>query len=237
MTEDVKRVGLLIPSPGVVTRDEFSRLFAGANTVFHEVAPPSQPETEGWQLPRFELEEAVRALVAKKVDVIVHAGVLPSVSLGIERESQISDVISSVTDVPHVVAMQATLMGLRHLRARTVSIISPLGEVIGERIRSYFSAHEISILDIAGLGEESAHGVHAITEADVWKLVQQSADVEAPADCLYIFGGGLRSLNILDSIERFTRRPAVSSNGATAWAVRRLIGLPVAVPGCGSLLA
>ena len=88
MTEDVKRVGLLIPSPGVVTRDEFSRLFAGANTVFHEVAPPSQPETEGWQLPRFELEGAVRALVAKKVDVIVHAGVLPSVSLGIERESQ-----------------------------------------------------------------------------------------------------------------------------------------------------
>ena len=128
-------------------------------------------------------------------------------------------------------------MGLRHLRARTVSIISPLGEVIGERIRSYFNAHEISILDIAGLGEELAHGVHAITEADVWKLVQQSADVEAPADCLYIFGGGLRSLNILDSIERFTRRPAVSSNGATAWAVRRLIGLPVAVPGCGSLLA
>src|SRR5580700_6167328 len=140
MTADARRIGLLIPSPGVVTRDEFRRLLVGAIPIFHEVEPPSLTEAPDWTLPRRELEEAVRALVAQNVDVIVHTGVVPSVSLGAERETEISDVITSVTDLPHIVAMDATLAGLRSLQVRTISIISPLNEQMGDRIRSYFSA-------------------------------------------------------------------------------------------------
>jgi maleate cis-trans isomerase len=237
MTAGAKRVGILIPSPGVVTRDEFRRLLDGAIPVFHEVEPPSLPEATDWQLPRRELEQAVRALVSQHVDAIVHAGVVPSVSLGVEREREISDVIASVTDLPHVVAMDATLAGLRSLEVRTISIVSPLNEQMAERIRSYFSAHGLSVRDVVGLGGKSAQDVHAIHESAVLAAVRHSAGAQAPADCVYVFGGGLRSLDTLGAIERFTRRPAISSNAASAWATRRLIGLPSMVPDCGRLLA
>jgi maleate cis-trans isomerase len=237
MTADAKRVGLLIPSPGVVTRDEFRRLLGGAIPIFREVEPPSLPESTDWQLPRTALEQAVRDLVAQNVDVIVHTGVVPSVSLGMEREREISDAIKSVTGVPHIVAMDASLAGLRSLRVRNIAIVSPLNEEMGDRIRSYFSAHGLSVQNVVGLGGASAHEVHSIDESDVLAAARQVVESQSPVDCVYIFGGGLRSLNTLSSIERFTQRPAVSSNVASAWATRRLIGMSSTVPGCGSLLA
>jgi maleate isomerase len=237
MTAAAKRVGILIPSPGVVTRDEFARLLVGALPIFHEVEPPFLPEATDWQLPRRELEQAVRALVSQDVDAIVHAGVVPSVSLGREREREISDVITSVTDRPHVVAMNATLAGLRSLGVRNIFIVSPLNEQMGDRIRSYFSAHDLSVRHVVELGGESAHEVHSMRESDVLAAAQQAVDAQSPVDCVYVFGGGLRSLDTLGAIERFTQRPAVSSNVATAWATRRVIGLPATVPNAGRLLA
>jgi maleate cis-trans isomerase len=90
---------------------------------------------------------------------------------------------------------------------------------------------------ILGLGQESSYAVHSIADSDVLTVVEQAVGTESSADGVYVFGGGLRSLDVLGPIEQLTRRPAVSSNAASAWVARTLIGLPATVEGCGRLLA
>ncbi len=57
------------------------------------------------------------------------------------------------------------------------------------------------------------------------------------ADAVFISCTGLRSLDLIDKLEKELNKPVISSNTATMWNVLRMLGIDDPVEGYGRLFA
>jgi maleate cis-trans isomerase len=89
----------------------------------------------------------------------------------------------------------------------------------------YLRDEGFSVTGASGTGELAVHDVHAMSAQVAAELAARTM-ASSDADSLYIFGGGWRSLDVLISLRRQFGVPVISSNVATAAAVRAKLGLP-----------
>ncbi len=87
------------------------------------------------------------------------------------------------------------------------------------------------MLAIKGFGTQ-AHA--AVTPERVAALAKEVDRPEAQA--IFISCSNLRTLEIIESLERDLGKPVVTSNQASLWSMLRLVGDPRGVPGAGRLL-
>lgn len=221
----VPRIGFVVPAPALVIRHELGRLLPDSvELVFAEVeVPAGTPDAILTMLDR-EFDAAIETLDSAGCDVVVQAGVGPSVVLGPGEDRQLGDRIRARARRA-VVAMEATLAALDALGAKRLAVVAPLSEEMMRRIKAYFEGHGFSVPATAAHGLVSADDVHHADEAGAQKLARNALESAPDADCLYIFGGGWPSLNIIEPLRHESGRPVLSSNLATTWVLHRLLDL------------
>ena len=169
------------------------------------------------------LDTAVEQLRAASCDVIVYGGVSPSIAMGPGNEQIFSKRIATVGHTAALVAMEATLQALHALRARKITIVTPLDEEMTRKISDYFIESSFSVVAAVGQGLSASTDVHHTGETAARDLSHAAHRMAPDTDCVYIYGGGWPSLGVIEELRTALGVPILSSNIATAWVLHEML--------------
>lgn len=126
------------------------------------------------------------------------------------------------------------LGALRALRAKRIAVATPYLDEINRREANYMAMQGFEITNIRGLNLEKDSDMIRV-RPDF--LAEFAASVNtSDADVLFISCGALRSLDIVDDLERALGKPVICSNQAMMWDVLRRAGINDKIEGYGALL-
>jgi len=142
-----------------------------------------------------------------------------------------------VTGLPATTMSTAVVDALKSVKARRVVAATAYNDEVNGRLRTFLTEHGFDVLAVKGLRIEAIAELDRVTQP---QLVDFGAGVfgsVAKADAILMSCGGLRTLEILDPLERRCNAPAVSSTPHALFAGAKLLGLDARAAGNGRLLS
>lgn len=179
-----------------------------------------------------DLEAQARLLADAKVDLIAFNCTAASLLLGADT---IRGRILAATGIPSLTTIEAVEAALAHFNPRKIALFTPYrAEVVEEEIH-YLAARGYEVV-------AQAH-IPCLTPIEQGRLdPQQWVDLLArtdlkDAEALLFSCAGICLSPVIDSLERHSGLPLISSNGALLWAILRALGVADRPQGYGRLLA
>ncbi len=128
----------------------------------------------------------------------------------------------------------SVMRALNALNAKRIVVATPYLDEINQMEKDYMEARGFEVLNIQGLNLEKDSEMICVTPDSLLRFAI-SVD-QADAEAIFISCGALRSIEIIDELEKLTGKPVITSNQAMAWDVMRLAGINDQIPGYGVLL-
>lgn len=117
--------------------------------------------------------------------------------------------------------------------AKKIVMGTPYLDEVNAVEAEYFSSRGFDILDIQGLNITRDEDMVRVPPEFILEFAKS---LDRPdADLVFISCGALRSLDIIDELEKELGKPAVCSNQAMVWHALRLAGIEDKIPGYGRL--
>jgi maleate cis-trans isomerase len=144
--------------------------------------------------------------------------------------------MSKAAGVPAITSAQAVGRAVKALGARRIGLVSPYSEPVNERARRYFAdQHGIETVALEGFGATDSY---AIGQLGPEHARAAFARIDRPEiEVMVVPGGNFPTMASLDAWESELKKPVVTTNGASLWAMLRLLGTGDRIPGYGRLLA
>jgi maleate isomerase len=216
------RVGLIIPSSNRMVEQEMVAAFpAGvqAHVTRLRMTGPNQV-APAELLPR--IEEAARALVDARCDVVAFHCTANSMEGGKDGEREIIAALSRAGAARATTTITAIQRALAALGARRIVLITPYSTAVTE--------HEAEFLRQAGYAVLAAQGfalagsdAFCATPAQFWRD-RALAAARDDADAYLISCANIAVLGVIAELEAELGRPVVTSNQSVIWDALRLIG-------------
>ena len=238
-----KSIGIVWPGPPTPEDNEETRRFMPDGISFHKIGTKRDPNADspagGITLERLlllpvnsNIEEAGEELAPLGVSAIGYGCTSASYVRGVGGDVDISDRITAATGLPATTTASAAVEALRSLGVRRVSVLSPHVDELNVRLRGFLEGSGFEVVHMRGLNKLS--GIEHIPQEDIRQLVLQLVD-RPDADGVFISCTGMRTSEILDSMEETIGKPVVSAMQATVWHILLKAGLEAEVAGVGSL--
>lgn len=229
-----RRVGLIIPSVNAIIEPEFAWLgppgvsFHAARIMLRETTP------EGIRAMNAELGAAARLIASVTPDVVAYACTSGSFLDGPDALSRQVEEIRALVGCPVVATSAAMIEALRSLGVKRIALATPYLDSVNEPERRFFEANGINVVTLRGLGLSGK----AIREVPPERVVALARDVDhLEAEALFVSCTDFRALETVAFLEAELRKPVLTSNQVTLWAVLRALGASTRIPGFGRLLA
>jgi len=245
MTEQVVRLGFLVPATNAVMEPEMYKLAPeGVTLHFERLIPKTVPGKNHTSdslstLFRFLEELAEDAPRAAKAVAMIHPKVIVfgctsgSFLGGIEHEKEITRAIETAVNIPAITTSTAVVQALKELGLQKVCLISPYVESLNEKGREFLEANGFEVPIMKGLS--AGPGEAALQPPEVAYNLAKST-YSANCDGVFASCTEFRTVEILDRFEKETGKPMVSANQATMWLALKKAGISQAVTGFGQLL-
>jgi len=228
------RLGLLIPSSNTTMEHEFNLMRPREATV--HVARMRLKEVTLSKLMDMEkeIEPAALRLADAKVNVIGFGCTSGSLFRGLGHDQEIVTRIERATDIPAVATSGAVVDALKALNLSRISVATPYTEEINSLESRFLEENGFVIQKIKGLGITDNLKIGEQSPRTVYKLVGE-VDT-AQSDGVFVSCTNLRTIEVVGRLEKELKKPVVSSNTATLWAMLRKIKYREPVTGLGRLL-
>ncbi len=224
------KLGLIVPSWNTVMEYEVQRMSAGTMSVHSErISHTADTEENLLRLGTLALS-AAKLIAHAKVDVICYGCAAGGFLKTPKDDVELSAEIQTATGIPGVTSAAAVAEALTLLGATRVSVASPYAPWLNARVRTYLESAGFQVMAIQGL-DTQAHA--AVTPARVAALAEEVDRPEAQA--IFISCSNLRTLEIIEPLEKKLGKPVVTSNASSMWKMLRAINDPRAVAGAGRL--
>jgi arylmalonate decarboxylase len=145
--------------------------------------------------------------------------------------------VSKATGLRSTTMSTAIVEGLRAVGGRRVAVATAYNETVNERLRVFLQESGFEVMTVKGLGIERFEDSPPVTRDGLFKFSAEVKESVPKADSLLISCGALKTLEILEPLEKRCKVPVVSSQPHALWASVRLLGLSGQAKGYGSLLA
>lgn len=232
------RLGLIVPSLNVVAEPEMRRLAPDGVSVHSArmfLAGAVTPES--FTRMAKDAEAAAGLLATAGMDAMAYACTSGSI---LEDSDRITEVLTRAGGVPSVTTARAVIDALRALGLRRVTVATPYVEFVNDEERRFLESAGIEVLTIRGLNlghtPEERISIGRVRLDVVRDLARQVNSEAKEADGIFISCTNLATIDALEELEEELKKPVVSSNAATFWAVLRRAGLESKVEGHGTLL-
>jgi len=231
---DGARVGLIIPSVNTTIEPEFGWLgLAGMS--FHVSRMMLRDTTpEGLRAMNADVNGAARQIASITPDVVAYACTSGSFVDGLEGLRRQAEGIASVVGCPVVATSAALLDALRQLDVARLALATPYLDSINRIERDFLEHNGHTVVSVVGLGL-SGKAIREVKPETVFDLACRADRPEAQA--LFISCTDLRALEVVGELERQLRKPVVTSNQVTLWAVLRALSIKRSLHGFGKLLS
>lgn len=123
--------------------------------------------------------------------------------------------------------------GLRVLRARRLSVVTPYVAGINELEATYLRRQGFQVDALAGLEIELDQDIARVRPEFLLDFAEQA--VHPDSDAVFISCGALRSIDIVNDLEARVGRPVVTSNQAMMWSCLRNAGIDDRLDAFGQL--
>ncbi len=224
---------VLIPNEQTIEDDMIRHMPKGVGAYFSRAVMPREISTESLaQIGSNLAETAARILPDDGLDVVCFACTSGTVAVG-EAETEAELRRGVPTARPSTLA-GAVRKAVGAFGARRIVIGTPYIDELNRNVARYFTAAGFDVLDIQGLGLD--YDTDMIRVAPDYIAEFASAIDRPDADALVISCGALRSIDVVDEIERRLGKPVVCSNQAMLWDCLRLAGVDDRLDGLGRLL-
>lgn len=227
------RIGVLLPSVNQTLEPDFYRVAPQGVTVHAERiwSPTSeQHSTKGarhYEELNSDLDRAARYVSRVLPDLIVYGCTSGSFWNGLEYEQALTKRLEIGAGVPVISTSSAALAAMRHLGLRSLSVGSPYGDWVNNRLREFLEKAGFGVLAIAG--EPTIMAKNAVEEignqdpADIRRFVRGMAHPDC--DGIFLSCTAWRAMEAVEGLELDLGRPVVSANQATIWQAFKQLGV------------
>jgi maleate isomerase len=234
------RIGLIVPSSNTVCEQEAARLCpAGVATYATRIL--FEPTMTGLWAMRTHVERASLELSSEGIcQIIAFCCTVGSMLGGTEGEREMVDLIEKSTHVPAITTTTAVSAALDVLNVKRLAVATPYTSEINRSEMENLELRGIHVTEIEGYHESLAP--HELKNDMIGRLLPQTAyemgmkvngkDNQA----IFISCTNFRAIEIIESLERRTGKPVISSNQATLWYALRKLGIRDSIKGYGRLL-
>lgn len=241
------RIGLLTPHMDIVPEGEFHAL-APQGVSIHVARVPlgwrsgSKPAPIGLEAVRAfaeppEVDKAVELLAAAPIDAIVYGFTSSGYLLGPDAEDVVRQRLENrAGGVPVVVPCQAVVLALHALGVDGLALVNPpwFPAELSEMGAAYFRNAGIKV-EFAASATELAPVQTSVRPEDVYEWVRRH--VPDAAGSVFIGGGGLRAIGVVEALEEVLKRPVLTANQVAFWQALRLAGINDVIEGYGKILS
>ncbi len=224
---------LLLATEQTITDDVYTLAPSGVGLHFTRVAIADSITVETLQSQADLLAEAAGLLLPDgSLDVICYACTSGSLVIGEERVCE--ELKKGAPGAKATSLITSVIRALRQVGARRIVVGTPYLEAINEMEKSYLESAGFEVLAIEGLNIEKDSDMVRVTPD---YLVDFALSLDRPdADAIFISCGALRTLDVVERLERQLGKPVIASNQAMIWDTLRLARVMDPIEGYGSLL-
>jgi len=228
------RLGLLIPSSNTTMEHEFNVMRPREATV--HVARMRLKEVTLSKLMDMEkeIEAAALRLADAKVNVIGFGCTSGSLFRGLGHDQEIVTRIEKTTDTPAIATAGAVVNALKTLKLSRISVATPYTEEINSLEKRFLEENGFAIQKIKGLGIKDNLKIGEQNPRTVYNLVKE---VDTALNYgIFVSCTNLKTIEVISRLEEELKKPVISSNTATLWAMLRKIKYVKPLTGWGRLL-
>lgn len=226
--------GMLVPSVNTASEVQVTAMLPQGVSFYTTRLKLVGSDREEFLKMAAQAEEGAKLLADTKPGIIVFHCTAVS-TMDPELEKSILSNITKATGIPSTSTAQALLHAFEVLQAKRIVLITPYIEAINKTEVNYFENSKITVLRQIGLGISSGAKMIEVTPQKWYDLALENAMPEA--DAYFISCTNIRSIEVIDAIEKKLKKPVVTSNQAMFWHTLRTLGIKDKIPGLGQLLS
>jgi maleate isomerase len=228
------KIGLLVPSVNTVVEPETNRMAPEGVNIYAARMRNATVEVENTRDMLSHVNRATDELASAKMDVIAFACTAGSFFEGTSGEQQLKTTIERIGGAPAVTTSGAVVKALRAMNLKKIVVATPYPEEVNNLERTFLAANGFDILNIKGLGIVDAWSIGTVKPEETYEFARKV--FTSDADGMFISCTNLRTIEIIERLEKEIGKPVVTSNQATFWGCLKTIGCTEAIPGYGKLL-
>lgn len=235
MTQERKKIGLVVPSSNTSTEPDFYRVMP-ENVSLHSHRIWLEDTTlEDLDTMNRDAETAAKYVGTADVDVIAYACTSGSFLGGPGYDQNLLTTLTkSSGGTPAIGTSPAMIEALKTLGIKRVSVVTPYLDVINERLREFLQGNGFEVLSIAG--QQIVPNTEIGDQTPETILAFAKDNLDPSADGYFLSCTNWRAFEVVEQLERESGKPVVTSNQATIWAAFRALGLNDSIADFGGLL-
>lgn len=229
------RIGFVcVANAGLTEGDMQSMRPPGVGLSFTHMRMREACTVENLAAMETDIDDALSGFLPARGDVDVICYNCTSGSFVIGEDVIRGKIESARTGVKGTTLLTGVVAALRTVGARRVAVGTAYTSDIDALEREYLQSRGFTVANITGLGLMTDVEMNRVTPGT---LVDLALSLDAPSvDAVFLSCGALRSLEIVDDVERRIGKPVICSNQASFWHCLRLASIDDRIDGFGSLL-
>ncbi len=228
------RIGVIVPSLNSVVEPDFRTLApVGVEFFVTRLSLPHDGPDELLAMAG-EAGRAAEMLADLEPDLIMFHCTAATMVADTARAQAIAADIERAADCPASVTANSVVGAFRSLGVRAVAIVAPYMPAVVDGEAAFLAAHGIEVVARRPLGLRAQQFV-GVSPAE-WRRHAVELAAECDPDAVFLSCANVRTLELIDDLERELGKPVVTSNQAAFWGAARACGIDDVIDGYGRLL-
>ena len=229
-----ERIGMILPSTNTVAEQEFFRMAPEGISTHVTRVKLTATNPEGLKAMANNALRATDEMMSCLADVIIYGCTSGSFVQGVEWEENFRKELCEKAQRPVLTTANNCPLALQALEKKNITIATPYIDSLNTAAYRYYSDLGYNIVSMKGMGIEVATNIGKNPPHAIYNLGKSA--VTADTEVLFLSCTGIRSIEIVDMLERDLGIPVFSSNIANLWAAMRAHGIREKLDGFGSLM-
>src|SRR5262249_50419474 len=231
----MRHFGVLIPSTNTTGEIEYTRhLPPDWQAHYGRVATSSVNRTPFSPPKDEDVDYQAKLLGTAGVETVF----LPQPSASLFRGDYDADVtrrIGAAAGVPAFTSAMAIGEAMQAMGTKRAALVSPYSPEVNERAQHYYEGkYGLSVVALEGF---AATDSYAIGKLGPEHARDAFARIDRPGiEAFIVPGGNFPTMAAIPEWEREFKKPVITTNQASVWAMLRRLGSPERIPGLGRLL-
>ncbi len=230
-------LGVIVPPADGAVPPELTALYSDRFRFVGRGLAIPRISTAGFDTVIDRVAELSRELAAEDAAAIALMGTSLSFYRGGDWNEQIGRTMRKASGLPATTMSDAIDAALHAVRGKRLAVATAYTDEMNRRLRAFLEARGFAVASLVALELSTVEQVHAVSPRELEALGERAVHEASNADAVLISCGGLRTLDVTETLESRTGLPVVSSAVAGAWAAVRLLGDSGYAQGYGRLLA
>lgn len=181
-----------------------------------------------------EVEKEAAKLADADVDVIGYGCTSGSLFRGLGHDKILEKRIEKASGRPAVATAGAVVAALKALKIKKVSVATPYTTEINDLEEKFLVANGFKVVDLKGLQLSNNLEIGKISSRTAYRLISKLKHEEA--DGIFISCTNFPTIKIIKKLENKLKKPVISSNTATLWAMLKKLNSVIKIKGHGKIL-